>query len=208
MLPTPASADGPGRPTRRTREATAGGDREAGEGTGLAKRRACTFARSSTKGMSSVGWGGADRIGRATGQGAGSTKSGAEELEEAIMLMGSKAALRWRASGEVGGGEGGVEEGGRALGAKGTAWTVRRKAGTVMAGSRRRKEARAWASGILQSWSRCPQPRQLRQRTGSRQSRTRWSVAKQRKQPFVCVKGLGAREDEGFGSAGESAAWR
>ena len=51
-------------------------------------------------------------------------------------------------------------------------------------GGRRRAAARSRRlKGILHCQLRCPEERQRRQRTGSRQSLTRWSDARQRKHP-------------------------
>ena len=104
-------------------------------------------------------------------------------------------------TGDGGGGEGVLAEVG--LGdpsTKGTGTTDCLEAGTWMVGKRRWKGVSLRAIGILQSARRWPERPQRRQRTGSRQSRTLWSVARQRKKEQASWAGgivLEWQEEEG-----------
>lgn len=103
---------------------------------------------------------------------------------DGTMSKGSKAMVgaRWW-PGDGGGGEVG-------RGAKGKSCTEWQEAGAAMDGLRRGEMA--WESKV-QLRARWPNPRQRRQRTGSRsrQSRTKWSEAKHRKQALGLLRGFG-----------------
>ena len=63
-------------------------------------------------------------------------------------------------------------------------------------------------SFILQLLLLWPDAQQRRQRTGSRQAATWWSVARQRKQPLAGFRVLQVETVEVLGAGGESAASR
>ena len=119
-------------------------------------------------------------------------------IAEAMKVSGSKVALRG-----VGGGGGVVERE-----KNGTALTVPREAVIRTVWWWRGMGVSTRAIGMGHELKRWPQPRQLRQRTGSRQSLTRWSLARQRKQPVLETIGVGRRGGVWRGLAGVRSALR
>jgi hypothetical protein len=109
-----------------------------------------------------------------------STGGGGPEEEEATMLIGRKAAEEgW---GKSDGGSSSSSKGGCPAEVGVAAVAVATPLGLGGVGARMRLAAarRRTQSFILHWLLRCPEARQRRQRTGSRQLSTKWSVARQR----------------------------